>query len=234
MRKNARGSICLLTTVLFVLQTICVPLCFAQGEGAPDSGEAISVGGDSGEPVADMGSGGRRSSGIWKAMLGLGAVLVAGFGGYLLGDESEENKEDAEKAAQEAADSAAEAEAAAAGEDADRTKLYITGCFEVSQAVSFNGNPPFTPAIKFAVETATYPGGVIGYESSDGTGWVDKGGTYTQGEGSTMFVSVPDGFYIGRIEKVSALSFWLCNDVGKYTFYATGDAKIYEYKTPEE
>ena len=213
MSRTLSGWTCLIAAVLFGLQTIVTP---AFGAEAARGGEPISAARDGGEPVSDRAPSGHGSE-IWGWVAGAAVIVAGAIVGYLLGDKSKKDKEDAQAAADEAAASAAAADAAAAGAaPAGETPLkhtfYITGEFRGAPVTW--GNPPvtFTPSITFAVQTGTL-GGIRDYVSSSTAASSGLGGEYEQTGEHTIMLRVNDGFYMGKASDDGLYAIILENNV---------------------
>lgn len=233
MSRRVSGWICLVASVLFVSQACLAPAWSAEGA----RGEPVAAGRDSGEPVSGRG-GSRSSSNIWGWVAGAAIIVVGGIVGYLLGEETQKDKDDAEDAAEDAQAAAAAAAAsadAAAGAGEETTFGYsinITGTFTAAGPVS----PGFTPSMTFAVQTSSFPGGIVDYVDSATGAASGRGGEWSQVDSMTIMITVQDGFYLGKAKVYASqgnYSITLMGPGGNNTvLYATPGARVLLVRNP--
>jgi hypothetical protein len=197
LSKKLSGWACMFAALMFLGQT-CLPAYSAE---AGRGGEPIAASRDGGEPVSDRAPA-KQSSSIWGIVAGAAIIVAGGVIGYLLGDSSKKNKDDAKDAAAEAAASAdaAAGSAAAAGapEEAAGFKhtIYITGEFRAAAAVTGPLGTNFVPSITFSV-SGSGAGGVVNFTSSATGLPTGQGGDAVQTYDDRIRLLVNDGFYLG-------------------------------------
>lgn len=203
--RRVSAWICLLMTVVYVLQGTAIRVMAADGSG----GEAIA-GADrrAGEAIVDEQPRAEKKSNIWGWVVAGIAVLAAGYGGFLLADSEDGEADDAKKSAGAAEESAEAAEEAAAATEAVFTyTVFITGTFKANKISAWcDGGADFTPSMTFQMAQDDYPGGVRDYSASYkengvfdcGDASSGRGGSYEQVRDTSIMIRVDDSFYIGK------------------------------------
>jgi len=210
MRRRVCGWFCLLIFAVYAIQPVLGQVTSDEGL----YGERIQIGSDSGEPIvptapAPKQEGQSVTPWIIAGVTALGAVAL---GAVLLVDKVGDDKDDSDDAAADAARSAelAAAAAAAAADTAAaaaappsgfKNTITVTGTFSSDAAIP-DECAGFTPSITFLVPQASgLPGGIsrLNSSSEDTCGAnVPAAGTYEQVSDSSVFISVDDGFYLGK------------------------------------
>jgi uncharacterized protein (UPF0333 family) len=190
------GWTCLTAALMFLAQTSLSAFSAEAGRG----GEPIAASRDGGEPVSDRAPA-KQGSSIWGIVAGATVIVAGGVIGYLLGDKSKKDKDDAKDAAAEAAasaDAAAGAAAAAGAPEATGFKhtIYITGEFRATTSVVGPLGTNFTPSITFSV-TSSGAGGVVNFTSSATGLATGQGGDTVQTYDDRIRILINDGYYLG-------------------------------------
>jgi hypothetical protein len=184
---------CLFACVVYVTQMTLLPVCGAEAKKA----ERTRAGGDAGEAVPQQTAGG---SSMWGWIIGAGAALVAGIGGFLLAGDAADEKGAAKDSAKEADASAAAAEAnaaaAAAPAAAENAQVFIVGVFTATVQASWKSNPLFLPSITFTADVQNHSGGISSYTPSHAlVGSMD--GSYAPAGSHRVRIKTDDEFYNG-------------------------------------
>lgn len=195
MRTRAFGWVSALICVLYLFQAVLVPLYAADAA----KGEPVAVGGDVGEPVAPSA---KKETQLWPWVLG---ALVAGLGGWIVGDQL--NDDDGASDAEKAAADAEKAAAAAAAGDGAATAAAASPTYKVFISGTFQGTDPGTGnnvGIIFSVANlGADPGGISNYLLSSTGALTGNGGRYDQAGKNTVFIQLDDSYYVGVAVVVS-------------------------------
>ena len=195
INKKLSGGTCLFAALMFLAQTSLPAFAAEAGRG----GEPIAASRDGGEPVSDRAPA-KQGSSIWGWVAGAAVIVVGGVIGYLLGEETKKNKDDAKDAAKEAEASAAAAAAAAAGapESGFEYTVYITGEFRSTTSMTGPLGTNFFPSITFALNSGSAGGGIVNYTSSSTGLPTGQGSECTQTDEDRIRILINyDGWYNG-------------------------------------
>jgi hypothetical protein len=208
--------------VLFVFALNTMVSSVALGQGVIPGGEDPGAGVMAEEAPEEP----EKGSSLWGWLIGIGAAVAAGVGGYALAeDDSDDDEGGGDAAAEGAAAAAAAAEAAAAEEEEGFANVvFLTGQFSATTRPS-GWLPALLPSITFSMPQGDFPGGVRDYVGSDGS--TGQGGDYEQVSDLSVFIKVDDVFYLGKATVQSWDAIRLENGT---MLYAVGDGGAYVQK----